>query len=69
MSRFHDLGVQQYEGGLSAVEKAEYDLLSALITHQDRVDENMLSLEATRASLQRIKGLQKFYDTLKGEAP
>ena len=66
MSRFHDLGVQQYEGGLSAVEKVEYDLLSALITHQDRVDANMLSLEATRASLQRIRGLQKLYDTLKG---
>ena len=69
MSRFHDLGVQQYEGGLSAVEKAEYELLSALITHQDRIDENMLSMEATRASIQRIKGLQKQFDTLKGKAP
>ena len=66
MSRFHDLGVQQYEGGLSAVEKAEYDLFSALITHQDRVDANMLSMEATRASLQRITGLQKQFDILKG---
>ena len=66
MSRFHDLGVQQYEGGLSAVEKVEYDLLSALITHQDRVDANMLSMEAIRASLQRIYVLEKLYDTLKG---
>ena len=69
MSRFHDLGVQQYEGGLSAVEKAEYDLLSALITHQDRVNEDMLTMEALRASLHRIKGLQKQFDILKGEAP
>ena len=69
MWRSQDLGDQQYGGGLSAVEKAEYDLLSALITHQDRVDANMLSMEAIRASLQRIKGLQKRFDTLKREAP
>ena len=66
MARFHDLGVAQYEEGFSEVDEAEYTLIAAIVTHQDRVDNNMLSMEATRASLQRIKGLQKRFDTLKG---
>ena len=66
MARFHKLGVQQYEGGLSAAEKVEYDLLSALVTHRDRVDNGLLTMEATRASTQRIYRLEKQLDDLKG---
>ena len=66
MARFHKLGVQQYEVGLSATEKVEYELLSALVTHHDRIENGLLTMEGVRASTQRIDRPEKQLDDLKG---